>query len=197
MARKKDEPLIPEPIPVTIPRAVVIFEVTEKTVRSWIRAGLPVLKAGAKGSGNGALVDLAELIPWYLEENALDVAKTRLASAQAEKFEAENALRRAEVASIADVARFVSEHNQAARAKLLSIPAKLSPQLKDIHDPNVIAAGIRAEISAALAELAEWPVQAGPAESEKAARGRKSVAATADPHSEPMGRRVSKVKPRK
>ncbi len=143
----------PAPIPVSVDRAAELFDVTEKTVRTWIRAGLPVLKKGGKGRGNAALLDLAELIPWYLEENALDVAKTRLASAQAEKYEMENAVRRGALANMKDVERFWGDAVTACRSRLLAMPSKLAPQLINNDNSSAIANLIRLELYAALAEL--------------------------------------------
>lgn len=78
----------------------------------------------------------------------------------ADKLALENAKTRGELAVVSDVVRFVGDHNAAVRAKLLALPAKLAPLLATINDTNVIAAAIRAEIYAVLAELAEW----GPSE---------------------------------
>lgn len=44
-------------------------KVTEKTVRDWIRHDLPVAKAGGKGPGQGAIVDLARFAAWYRRRN--------------------------------------------------------------------------------------------------------------------------------
>jgi len=182
------------PIPVTVERVALLFGVTDKTVRSWIRAGMPVIKAGGKGKGNGALVDLAIVIQWYLDENALDVARTRLATAQSERHELDNAKARGELAVVTDVVQFISDHNAAVRAKLLAVPSKLAPQLAGINEPNVIAAGIRAEIHATLAELAEWePAEAEP---EGAARRGSRVATAADADSKPVGRRRKETQQR-
>jgi phage terminase Nu1 subunit (DNA packaging protein) len=143
-----------DPVPVSVDRIASIFDVTEKTVRSWIRAGLPTIKPGGKGKGNGALLDLAEVVVWYLAENALDVAKTRLATAQAEKHEMENDLRRGELADVVAVKKSWGDMVLAFRAKMLSLPMKLSPRLTNVADPSVISTHLRREIGAALTELA-------------------------------------------
>lgn len=97
----------------------------------------------------------------YLQRRAggqteFDDQRERLAAAQAEKVETENAVRRGELRIASDVDRVWSDHIAAARAKLLSMPSKLAPQITDIHEPKLIAAAIRAEVTAALAELAEY-----------------------------------------
>ena len=56
---------------------------------------------------------------------------------------------------MAEVAQVWQNHILAAKAKLLSMPAKLGPQLVNNTDAASIAARIREEIYAALIELAE------------------------------------------
>lgn len=142
------------PIAVTVDQVASGFGVTEKTVRSWIREGLEVLKAGGKGRGNGAQLDLWAVIDWYLAENALDVAKTRLASAQADRHEMENATRRRELADITAVEKEWTGLVMAFRSRMLALPSKLGPQLINVADPAITAARIRAEVNTALVELA-------------------------------------------
>jgi phage terminase Nu1 subunit (DNA packaging protein) len=176
---------------VSVARAAQLFDVTEKTVRSWIRAGLPTLKKGGKGAGNAAIIDLADLIPWYLEENALDVAKTRLASAQADKHEMENDLRRGELLEVAGVEAEWTDLVTAFRAKMLSMPGKLGPQLTNVSDASIIAARLRAEVFAALAELAVDEAE-GPRKATRRARpGPAASRAAAVADGERVGRRVS------
>ena len=176
---------------VSVTRASELFGVTEKTVRSWIRSGLKTMKSGGKGAGNGALIDLAVLIPWYLEDNALEVAKTRLAIAQSDKYEMENSERRGELLDANVVTATVSDHIAAARAKLLAMPTKLGPQLVNVPDANTVNATIKQEIYAALTELASWrPAQLG----EEVSR-RLGAAARTD--SESVGGPKPKAKQRK
>jgi phage terminase Nu1 subunit (DNA packaging protein) len=123
-------------------------------------------------------------------DREFDDQRERLAAAQAEKVETENAVRRGELAVMSEVQRVWSDHIAAARAKLLGIPAKLAPQVTGIHEPNVIAAAIRAEITAALAELAEYePAETGPEQAD----GVESVEAAPDADSQPVGRRGKKA----
>lgn len=82
--------------------------------------------------------------------------RERLAAAQAERVEMENAIRRGQLAECAAVQAGWADHIAAARAKLLSMPAKLGPQLTNITDAGIAADKIRAEVYAAIDELAEW-----------------------------------------
>jgi phage terminase Nu1 subunit (DNA packaging protein) len=90
-----------------------------------------------------------------------DNQRERLAAAQAEKVEMENAIRRRQLADVAAVQAIWADHILAARAKLLSLPSKLGPQLANGTDPAAIAGRIRAEIYAALDELADADTETG------------------------------------
>jgi phage terminase Nu1 subunit (DNA packaging protein) len=184
-------------IPVTLERAADLCGVTEKTIRSWIEAGLPVLQQGKQGRGAvKTLVDLAQIVRWITEaENALDAARTRLAEAQSEKHEMENAVRRKELADVKDVDRVWSDLVLATRAKFLSMPAKLAAQLTNLSDAAVVATRIRTEIYAALAELGTAKPRSGRSQVVGARRS-KQVSATAGTDGQPVGRRKSKVKQR-
>jgi phage terminase Nu1 subunit (DNA packaging protein) len=192
---EKLEP-IAGPIPVDLLRAAELCGVTEKTIRSWAADGMPVMQVGKRGrSGVKTVVDLVEVLRWYLEQDALDAAKTRLASAQADKHEMENAARRGELAEIADVERTWSDMVLATRARLLSIPMKLAAQLTNVADANIVAAKIRAEIASALHELADG--KAG-GRGSKGTRQRRAgeVPATAGDDGKRVGRRKKKAEQR-
>ena len=91
-----------------------------------------------------------------------DNQRERLAAAQSEKVEMENAVRRLQLAGVAEVQSTWTDHILAARAKLLALPGKLGPQLTNAADPSVIACRIRTEIYLALAELAQVETNGGP-----------------------------------
>lgn len=175
-----------------------IFRVTEKAVRGWIGRGMPILKAGRRGRGGAKTqISLRAAAEWYFAENfeslELDRQRTRLAEEQADKLMLENAKTRGEVARIADVVQFVGDHNANARARCLGIAPKLAPQLIDIHDPNVIAAAIRSEVHAALAELSEWEWQPPEAATPEGPTGAAGVDPASDADGQPVGRRRKKA----
>lgn len=87
-----------------------------------------------------------------------DNQRERLAAAQAEKVEMENAVRAGQLVEASKVQATWADHTAAARSKLLGTPTKLGPQLTNVSDPNVIATRIRTEIYAAINELADWEV---------------------------------------
>jgi phage terminase Nu1 subunit (DNA packaging protein) len=163
--------------------AAALLGVTTRTLRDWEKRG-----EGPPRNKDGTYPG-RQLVVWEVTRNIptgeFDDQRERLNAAQAEKVEAENAVRRGQLADVAIVAAVWTDHVAAARTKLLAIPSKLAPQLTAIHDPNVIAAGIRAEITAALAELAEY---APPAEPGGAGDGLEDMGAAADADRKRMGR---------
>lgn len=120
--------------------------------------------------------------------------RQRLAAAQAEKHEMENAVRRGQLADVAKVQAAWAEHIAAARAKLLSMPPKLGPQLTNVADPNIISTRIRVEVNAAINELAEWELP----EADGGDRGGDQadgddLAQPAGVNGQPVGRRTKKA----
>ena len=136
-------------------QAAYILGVTSRSLRDW---------PDAPRNDDGTY-DAAPLVVWWLERDGkhgamrnsseFDNQRERLAAAQAEKVETENRLRRAELADMSEVAAAWQDHIIAAKSKLLSMPAKLGPQLVNCADAGTIAGRIRSEIYSALVELAE------------------------------------------
>ena len=128
-------------------QAAALLSVAPRTLRDWI---------DAPRNGDGTYPGPA-LVAYYVGKlgggSEYDTQRERLAAAQAERVEAENAVRRGELAELGSVAAEWSALIHACRAKLLSMPSKLGPQLIHVADPTVIAARIRAEVYAALVEL--------------------------------------------
>jgi phage terminase Nu1 subunit (DNA packaging protein) len=163
--------------------AAALLGVTTRTLRDWEKRG-----EGPPRNDDGTYPG-RQLVVWEVTRNIpageFDDQRERLNAAQAEKVEAENAVRRGELADVAQVTAAWVDHIAAARAKLLAIPSKCASQLTGITDANVLAAGLRAEISAALAELADYDV---PAEPDAASEGVADVEAAADAHRKRVGR---------
>ena len=131
-------------------QAAFVLGVTARSLRDW-----PDAPRAADGTYNAQ-----KLVEWYVaklsqNEEGFDSQRERLAAAQAEKVETENRLRRAELADMSEVATAWQDHIIAAKSKLLSMPAKLGPQLVNCADAGTIAGRIRSEIYSALVELAE------------------------------------------
>lgn len=74
---------------------------------------------------------------------------------QADHLALRNATTRGELAPVEELDAIWSQHIAAARARLLSMPSKLAPQLAG-QDAAQIATAIKTEVHAALAELSEY-----------------------------------------
>lgn len=127
-----------------------ICGVTSRSVRDW---------ADAPRNSDGTY-NAQEFIAWFIQrssggdgEKEYNNQRERLAAAQAEKVETENRLRRGELADTKQMIEMWSGILAAVRAKLLSMPNKLGPQLVNNNDPAAIVNRIRSEVYAALDEL--------------------------------------------
>ena len=125
--------------------------VTARTIQNWCDQGCPRNEDGTYSA--------PAVVQWLLSQQTTgseyDTQRERLAAAQAEKVETENRVRRQELAEMSEVAEAWADHIANARSKLLSMPAKLGPQLVNLADPAVIAGRIRQEVYGALVELSE------------------------------------------
>jgi hypothetical protein len=132
-----------------------LLSVTARTLRDWADA-----PRNADGSYNGP-----QLVRYYVAKlttgGEFDNQRERLAAAQADKVEMENALRRGALVDVSTVSRFWSEVLANCRTRLLGMGSKLGPQLVNIADAAVIATAIRTEARAALTELATYEPDAG------------------------------------
>lgn len=129
-----------------------------------------LVERGLKKHGNGKQVFYvwSEVFPWYLDYKLQLAAKTKSTSvehpdlelAQARKYEFEAqraelklAKERGEVAAIADIEHALSSCFATVRSRLLSMPAKLAPNLANTRKPAQAKAIVENEILAILAEL--------------------------------------------
>jgi hypothetical protein len=131
-------------------QAATLLSISPRTIRDW---------HDAPRNPDGTYPGPA-LVAYYVEKRTgagdFDDQRQRLAAAQAEKVEHENLVRRGMLAQREAVVKFWTECLANMRAKILAMASKLGPQLVNIGDASIIAAAIRAECYAALAELAEW-----------------------------------------
>ncbi len=174
-----------------------LFRVTEKSVRDWTNAGMPVAKAGGKGRGKKALYKLAECVEWYFDENferlQLDRERTRLAAEQAQKIAIENAVRSNAVGELdiwqAELEQLFGE----IRAALLAMPTKEAPQLGG--DVNQRKDRLEQAVHEILRKLAGYqPGRSTSGDSPANRNGRSAGAdASAEADGKPVGGRVSKA----
>jgi hypothetical protein len=156
--------------------------VTSRTLRDWSEA--PRNKDSTY-SGPALVAYYVAKVSGNTDE--YDDQRQRLAAAQAEKVEHENAVRRGELADMHEVARHWTDFVVNARAKALAMPSKLSARLVNIGDASIISAAIRAEVHAFLVELADYAPdngESGRLREEGSAGGD----ASAGPDRKPVGR---------
>lgn len=172
-------------------REVSGSEIAELTGRTWRTIKEMFERAGVRPKridGRAHLYDSETALRVIYAPNSNDTyddQRQRLAAAQAEKVEHDNAVRRGQLARRAEAVRFWADCIANARAKGLAMPAKLGPRLVNIGDASIISGAIRAEVYAFLAELAEWEPggRAGLVEG-----GADDVVTSADPDSDRVER---------
>lgn len=144
----------------TLAEIALVFRVTEKTVRMWIDAGMPVKHLGKQGRGKVTNVDLESATRWYFDTNferlELERERAGLAREQKERTAMENAVARGDLASITEIMKQVSDLIGAAKSMLLSIPTKEAPALVPLTDANAIESRLRKSICEALEQLTEY-----------------------------------------
>lgn len=160
-AKAHDAPdVAPEPGTYTLDQIAGIFRVTEKAIRDWIRAGMPVEVLGAQGRGKKTAIKLESAVRWYFQTNheglELDRKRAALADEQRETAALRNAEARGDLASISAMAKQFSDAVAVAQALLLSIPTKEAPALAPLTDANAIESRLRKAIYEALQQLSEY-----------------------------------------
>lgn len=165
--------------------------VDERTVRRWSDEDDPVPRNG------DYTYNLPLVIAWWHARESgsgldLNAERARLAKEQADKTALDNEQRRGRLLSADQVELAWSNHIANARARLLSMPPKLGPQLTNVADPNIIATRIRAEVNAALWELVIDDQPAAAAD-----QSDPDMEAAAGIDDQPVGGHEPKVKQRK
>lgn len=146
----------------------LIFGTTPKTIKAWIDLGMPY----EGGNGRPYQFDSAKCTRWRVqyegdvvrssfgeqyepEKMALNEAKRRQAVAQALKAELDLEKEREQVANIDDLMENFMSALVNVRAKLISMPARLSGMLSH-QDDETVASLLESEISDMLEELSEY-----------------------------------------
>jgi phage terminase Nu1 subunit (DNA packaging protein) len=140
------------------------------TVTGWVRRGCPYVEKG--GKSKPWIFNTADVVKWREEMAAqaavgdtskLDIeeARRRKEAAQAAMIELDLAKRRGEVVEIEEVADAVGDDYANLRAKLLSLPTKLAPQVAGLEDLAKCKAIIEKGVHDALEELVVDGLYAG------------------------------------
>ena len=158
-------------------QAAALLSVAPRTLRDWHDA-----PRNPDGTYPGSA-----LVAYYVAKlggsGEFDNQRERLAAAQAEKVEMENAVCRGRLADLDAVERVWADFVANARARLLGMGSKLGPQLVNIADASIVATAIRTEARAALNELADYTPGAGGS----GAEGGQPVAPAAGTDGQPVG----------
>lgn len=126
--------------------------------RRRVRAALADLRS-EKGSKGALLFESREALPLlYIcpgPDDNLDLTRerARLAHFQANKTELEAAKLKGELIEVEEVADLVGQDYANVRAKLLSLPTKLAPELVSLDGLEQLRAAIERGVHEALAEL--------------------------------------------
>lgn len=140
------------------------LQVDLNTVDKWRRRGCP-----HKKKGRTVAFKLHEVITWLMEREreattaatgAIDLDEARKRKTAAEAGLAELALKRetGEVVSIDVIAKTVGKEYAACRARLLAIPAKLAPLLRNATNARECRSLLEGAICEALDELSSGDV---------------------------------------
>jgi phage terminase Nu1 subunit (DNA packaging protein) len=137
-----------------------LFRVTEKAVRGWLSAGMPVHQLGTQGGARKKTrIKLEAAVEWYFKENferlELDRQRSRLSSEQADKAALDNQERRGDLVSLKAIEREYAGVFTEIRINALAIPSKLAPEVTGLGTAEIKAALERA-IFELLDRAAQW-----------------------------------------
>ncbi len=133
-----------QPIAHTVPQVAEFFEVSERTVHTWIKQGMPG-KAGRPGTQEGAF-PLFEIEAWRegrksphigTSEETKSQAQARLSTIKADMLELDLREKRAELIDANEVSRRWMRVSTEARAVLAQLPALIAKQLPPELDSKV------------------------------------------------------------
>lgn len=139
-----------------------LHDVSLPTVSAWVRKGCPVIERG--GKGKQWIFDSAAVATWREDQAVLsavgdtdkldiDEARRRKTAAEAALAELELSKQKGEVAEIELISKVIGEEYAKCRAKLLSIPTRLSPLLMTIDGEGDAGQILEDAITDALSEL--------------------------------------------
>jgi len=111
--------------------AAALFGVTSKTVRCWIRAGMPPARAGGKGPGAGALIDVDSAVTWLEQVRRPDARERRVAR---------------EIAAAAAAVRTIADRDRFRLAQLRAVADRIAPLVAKMNDVSEVHRLLVAEI---------------------------------------------------
>jgi phage terminase Nu1 subunit (DNA packaging protein) len=169
MKKKSKKKRSPAPKPVK-PRLVGIsliaerLKLTPRRIQQLAGEGLPRVTRGK--------YDVDQVLDWYIAKLERQLAgetdeegetakrykeELRLLSARADQQELDLAARRRELVSIADVQKEMTDLVATTKARILTVPARLAPELLSEQSRVMVQAKIEKALKEALAHLAGTP----------------------------------------
>jgi phage terminase Nu1 subunit (DNA packaging protein) len=143
------------------------LKLTPRRIQQLVGEGLPRVTRGK--------YDVDQVLDWYIaklekqlagetDENGATARRyneeLRLISARADEQELELAQKRAELVSIADVEKEMPDLVATTKARILTVPARLAPDLLGEESRVMVQAKLEKALKEALAHLAETPTAA-------------------------------------
>lgn len=136
-----------------------ILGCSEESLTIWQKQGLPILAKGAGKQGN--TYNPAEVIKWMRRKDSgekpatsIDEERQRKLRHEADMLEMENEEKRGELMKVQTVERDLIEKLSRFRARVLSIPKKLAPQVVAERELAVVETLLETQLHEALNELA-------------------------------------------
>jgi phage terminase Nu1 subunit (DNA packaging protein) len=158
----KSKPRAPKPRLVGIAAIAERLRLTPRRIQQLVGEGLPRVTRGK--------YDVDAVLDWYIERLERQLARQtdedgelakrekeemRLLSARADLNELDLASKRREMVSIADVEKQMTDLVITTKARILTVPARLAPDLLSEQSRVMVQAKIEKSLKEALSHLAE------------------------------------------
>lgn len=131
-----------------------LLKVSPTTITNWMDAGMPAQRTGRQKKA--VRISLAAALPWVVSQRQTKGGeRERLAGAQADKVELENARKRGELIYADQVAEVMSTLGADLAARHDAVSGRLAGELAGLSDPAVIRERIREELRAVRGAFAE------------------------------------------
>lgn len=145
---------------VSVAELAELFDLTPRRVQQLVNEGV-IPKPKTRGE-----YELTACVKGYINSlkqqidgsgnSTLASERTRLAKAQADKTEMDNAVRSGELIEISEVTDTMSTLISASRAKILTLPVRLSAKLAGSKTEKEIKTILEAGVRETLTELSAW-----------------------------------------
>lgn len=164
-------------------RLAKILGKTEATLTTWQKEGMPIKETGGK-KGKANNYDTAEVIGWMLLRSnstaqAIEKAKLRLVTAQAELEELKVQEKKEELIPLEKMQYILTTMLGKARAKILALPSRLAPQIANQKEPKRVEKILQGACHEVLNELAYDDLEPDTAPKSSSSKGAKNTRATA------------------